>query len=202
MEEEKNAAAETETAPVVPEEQQPDETKVESEEPVDEKGVPLKNRLAEANRKLRKVQEAQEQLTQIPIQNDQEEAIRIVREIAREEQNKALEPLLAKQFLIENPDAVEIIEDINRIRSENPELAGVDKLNLAYKIAKAEKQDEIIRKRVESEKAQNEQIKEQSTQATAEGVGKTKSVPVNVVDKINSATSLKELEALEDLVRR
>lgn len=195
MEEEKVAVAETETAPVVPEEQQPVETK--TEEPTDDKGVPLKNRLAEANRKLRKVQESQESP-----KTDQEEAIRIVREIAREEQNRALEPLLAKQFLMENPDAVEIIEDINRIRNENPELAGVDKLNLAYKIAKAEKQDEIIRQKVEEEKRQIEQTKEQSTQATAEGVGKVKSSPVNLVDKISSANSLKELEALEDLIRR
>lgn len=195
MEEEKVAVAETETAPVVPEEQQPVETK--TEEPTDDKGVPLKNRLAEVNRKLRKVQESQESP-----KTDQEEAIRIVREIAREEQNRALEPLLAKQFLMENPDAVEIIEDINRIRNENPELAGVDKLNLAYKIAKAEKQDEIIRQKVEEEKRQIEQTKEQSTQATAEGVGKVKSSPVNLVDKISSANSLKELEALEDLIRR
>lgn len=195
MEEENVAVAETETAPVVPEEQQPVETK--TEEPTDDKGVPLKNRLAEANRKLRKVQESQESP-----KTDQEEAIRIVREIAREEQNRALEPLLAKQFLMENPDAVEIIEDINRIRNENPELAGVDKLNLAYKIAKAEKQDEIIRQKVEEEKRQIEQTKEQSTQATAEGVGKVKSSPVNLVDKISSANSLKELEALEDLIRR
>lgn len=206
-EELENAAVETETTPVVPEEQQPVEAEEKpeapTEEPVDEKGVPVKNRLAEANRKLRKAQEAQETLLNPEVQQtQQEEAIKLVRELAQAESKKMMEPILVKEFLRDNPDAVDMIEDINRIRTENPELSGVDKLDLALKIAKAEKQDEIIRKRVELEREQKIQKEEKSTQATVEGTGKTKAPVITMTDKIATAKSLDELKNLETMLRQ
>lgn len=201
MEEEKTAEVETETTPVVPEEQQPvTEEKVEekTEEPVDEKGVPVKNRLAEANRKLRKAQ-AQEEL--LDPSNEQEQAIKVVRNLAQEEAKRMMEPILVKEFLRDNPDAIDMIEDINRIRTSNPELASVDKLDLAFKVAKAEKQDEIIRKRVELETKEKQETIERSNNASVEGTGKTKTPSINLADKIANATSLKELQEIESLIK-
>jgi hypothetical protein len=202
MEKEKAAEVETETTPVVPEEQQPveSEEKIEekTEEPVDDKGVPVKNRLAEANRKLRKAQ-AQEEL--LDPNNDTEKAIKVVRDLAQEEAKKMMEPILVKDFLRDNPDAIDMIEDINRIRTNNPELASVDKLDLAFKVAKAEKQDEIIRKRVELETKEKQETIERSNNASVEGTGKTKTPSINITDRIANATSLKELQEIESLIK-
>lgn len=209
--EKETAAVETETTPVVPEEQQPVETETEfneeeevkTEEPVDEKGVPVKNRLAEANRKLRKAQEAQETLLDPEVQqSQQEQAMKIVRDLAQEETKKMMEPILVKEFLRDNPDAIDMIEDINRIRTANPELASVEKLDLAFKVAKAEKQEEIIRKRVEAENLAKEEKVEKSTQATVEGTGKSKAPKIDLAERISKAGSLKELQELESLIQK
>ena len=118
--EEKIAEVETETTPVVPEEKQPEEssetTSEESKE--DESGVPIKNRLAEANRKLRKAQEAQEKL--VKPNNSQEEAIKLVQNLAQDEAKKIITPILVKDFLRDNPDAVDMIEDINKTSYSKP----------------------------------------------------------------------------------
>jgi hypothetical protein len=181
-------------------EQETVETPVEtpSEEPVDDKGVPLKNREAEMQRKVLK---AQRELLTREEPKVEDEAIEIVRRIAREEQQRANEPILVRQFLLENHDAADMIEDINRIRASYPELSGVDKLDLVYKIAKAEKQEEIIRQRVEAEaKAKAEKLAK-STQASVEGSGKG-TPSITVTDRIAKATTLDELKALEDQLQR
>lgn len=203
MEEEKDVLVEDTTTDSSPEgtEAAAEDTDVKEEDSaVDDKGVPVKNRLAEANRKLRKFRELQESAKGETPATD-EEALTIVRQIAREENQKALEPLMAEQFLMKNPDAVDMIEDINRVRQENPELAGIDKLHLAYKIAKAERQDEIIAKKVEAERAKVLETKEISKKSTSDGVGRSTPATVSIADKVNSATTLEELRALESEIR-
>lgn len=196
---------ETETTPdSSPEEQQPVE---DTEEPVDDDGVPIKNRVAEANRKLEQAKklsssEAQKELLkgETSVNNEDDDAIETVRRISREENSKVLEPLLVKQFLMENPDATNFVDDINRIREQYPELKGVDKLEVAYKIVKAERQDELIQQKVEQNlKAQQEQ-KQKSNNASIQGTGKV--VPKdNLADKINSASTLEELEKLASQIK-
>jgi len=205
--EEEIVSGETET----PVESQPEEQSIESpsedvkpiEEPVDETGVPLKNREAEARRKAAKALQSPEQ-AQTPTSED--EAIRIVKEIASKEAEekimKRIEPILVRQFLSENPDAANHVDRMNQIRLENPELKSVDKLDLVYKIAKAEAQDEIIAKKLEQGLIQNQQIKEKSQQASIEGTGAIKSPSTSLVDKINNANSLADLQALEDSIKR
>lgn len=190
----------TETAQ--PEDQSPEPA--ENQEPVDEQGVPLKNRAAEATRKARQMAKAERELlspAQVP-EEDQNEAIRLVEQIAEQKIMKRLEPVLAKQFLMENPDAADMIEDINRVRAEYPELRGIDRLDVAYKIAKAERQDEIIRQRVESEARANEETRTKATQASAEGTGRTSAPPDTLAQRISSAGSVKELRELEALLTR
>jgi len=199
----------TGTEPVVEDattEQQPVETEaVKTDEPVDENGVPIKNRLAEANRKLAKAEkllnQTQVQEIEPQDQSEQERAMGIVRGLAQEEAKKMMEPILARQFLSENPDASGMIEDINRIRAQYPEISGVDKLEVAYKIAKAERQEEIIRKQseVRAKELQEKEIK--SNQAGIEGTGKSNSPAMTIADRIKNATSLKELKELESLLR-
>ena len=128
--------------------------------------------------------------------------MKIVRDLAQEETKKMMEPILVKEFLRDNPDAIEMIDDINRIRTANPELASVEKLDLAFKVAKAEKQEEIIRKRVEEENLSKAEKVEQSTQATVEGTGKSKTPKIDLADRISKAGSLKELQELEGLIRQ
>lgn len=174
-----------------------DDVKKVATEPVDETGVPLKNREAEARRKAEKALQSPETKSV----SSEDEAIKIVENIAQkqaEEQiNKRIEPLLVKQFLMENPDASALVDDINRIRQTYPELASVDKLDLAYKIAKAEQQDALIAKKLEQGRQETLKIKEKSSQAGIEGAGSSKTVGTTILDKINSATSLKELQELE-----
>ncbi len=200
---------ETETTPEPsPEEQQP----VSADEPVDENGVPLKNRVAEKERKLNqrlKQLEAQEALLTKPkestpevTEDDEETGLRIVREITAKAINERLEPVLARQFLMENPDAADMVEDINRIRTQHPELAGVDKLDIAYKLAKAERMDEEIRKATENTRAETERIQKSAESAAVEGVGKTNAPMESLDDKIKGATSLKELEELAQHIVR
>lgn len=176
-----------------------------AEEPVDETGVPLKNRQAEAERKARKSRQAETELlggskaTESP---DQNEAIRVVEAIASQQIKKSLEPLLAKQFLLDNPDAVDMIEQINTVRASHPELAGIDKLELAYKIAKADRQDELIRLRVEATQKEAEITLEKSNQASLEGAGKARQPVKNLNEQIAGANSLEELRKLEAMLSR
>jgi len=190
-----------------PESTQPEEQATEipeNQEPVDDQGVPLRNRAAEATRKARQMAKAERDLlTPAPVaDDDQNEAIRLVEQIAEQKVMKRLEPVLAKQFLMENPDAAEMIEDINRVRNEYPELRGIDRLDLAYKIAKAERQDEIIRQRVEREARAAEETRTRATQASAEGTGRTSAPPDTLAQRISSAGSVKELKELEALLTR
>lgn len=182
-------------------------TETQAAEPVDETGVPIKNRMAEADRK------AKQRLSQIEAERallsgatstaqkgesqDQEEAIEIVRKVAREENQRALEPILAKQFLMENPDAASMIDEINQVRARYPELHSIDRLDVAYKIALAEKQEEIIRQRVEQGKKELLEREQKANQATVEGTGRTRTTEPNVADRIAGATSLADLKALE-----
>lgn len=179
-------------------------TETEATEESDSQEVPEKNRHAEAQRKARQAAKAERELLtpKTEIADTGDEALRIVEQIAEQKVMKRLEPVLAKQFLMENPDAVEMIEDINRIRAENPEISSVDKLEIAYKIAKAERQDELIRKRVEAESKANEETVAKATQASAEGTGKTKSSGDSLEKRIASAGSLKELKELEAMITR
>jgi hypothetical protein len=176
----------------------------EQSEPIDEKGVPLRNRAAEASRKARKMLEAEKELLSPAVDQDgdQDAAIRIVEQIAESKVMKRLEPILAKQFIMENPDAAEMIEDINRVRSQYPEVSSIDKLDVAYKIAKAERQDEIIRQQVEAESAARANTLEKATRASAEGTGQTRASADSLDKRINSASSLKELKELEAMLTR
>jgi hypothetical protein len=175
-----------------------------TDEPVDDMGVPIRNRLAEANRKLARAEkllnqtQAQEELLN-PV--DQDEAYKIVRGLAQEEAKKMMEPILAKQFLSENPDAVEMIEDINRIRAQYPEISSVDKLEVAYKIAKAEMQDELVKKQseVRAKELQEKQLK--ANQSTVEGAGKLTAPAMSIADRMKNATTVKELKELEALLK-
>lgn len=168
---------------------------------VDEKGVPLKNRQAEATRKARKMTqaEAQSALAGQPVDSNEQtdEAIRIVESIAEQKVAKRLEPILVKQFLADNPDAKDMIEQINNVRSANPAIAGIDQLETAYKVVKAEMQDEIIRQKVEAERQTNIEKTEKSTSATIDGVGKIKAPQQTISDQINDASSLEELKKIE-----
>jgi len=207
MEDEQIVSAETETAAEsqtahAQEEQQTVEGASQDDsvatEPVDEIGVPLKNREAESRRKAMKALQSPE-AKQAPSSED--EAIKIVEGIAlkkaEEQINKRIEPILVKQFLMENPDAADLVEDINRIRQTYPELASVEKLDLAYKVARAEHQEALIAKRLEQGRIEKQQIKEKSSQASIEGAGSSKTVGNTILDKINNATTLKELQELE-----
>jgi hypothetical protein len=209
----KTAEVETETTTGVTGEQQPDEdskvveTEEQPSEETDETGVPVKNRLAEANRKLRKAQEkeqelekAQETLTQQP-DIPEDEAIRLVESIAERQTKKVVEPLIVEQFLNRNPDAANMVDDINRVRVEHPELSSVDQLELAYKVAKAEKQDEIIRKKVELQRQEAVEREEKSNQSSIEGTGK-KAPAMSLDDKIKGAKTLDELQEIEKLIQR
>lgn len=205
-EEPQDVAPAEETAPESSTEEQTQATEEVAEEPVDESGVPLKNRMAELERK------SKQRISQLEAQNallsgatststqdmTEDEAVKAVENIADARVRKAMEPLLAKQFLLEHPDATEMIDDINRIRSQRSHLAGVEHLEDAYKIAKAEKQDELIRQQVEAE-LRDKQVRQQAaSQSTAEGVGKVKgsSKEVDLATRIANAKSMEELEAL------
>jgi hypothetical protein len=199
----------TETHQEVTDESVDDVKEGQAEEAVDELGVPLKNREAEATRKARKADRMSQSAAEKALISgsgveeaggDQEDAIRIVSAIAEQKTRQALEPILAKQFLLENPDARDMIEDINRVRTSYPELAGIDKLEVAYKIAKADRQDEIIRQRVESEHRAKQETLNKSKQASLEGTGRTKSgdSTQTAAEQIAGATSLEELQKLED----
>jgi len=195
-------SAETETAvDSQPQEQQTVEDASQDDsvatEPVDEIGVPLRNREAEAHRKALKALQSQPE-TNV---SSEDEAIKIVEGIAlkkaQEQVAKSIEPLLVKQFLMENPDASEMVDDIIRIRQQYPELAGVDKLDLAYRIARSDRQDALVAKKLEQGLLEKQQIKEKSSQAGVEGAGSSKSVGNSLIDKINGANTLAELQALE-----
>jgi hypothetical protein len=192
------------------EEQQPEEESQDTstEEPVDEDGVPIKNRVAEANRKLAKAKElspsqAQKELLKTDTSGveTEDDAIEVVRRITREEQQKALEPVLTKQFLLENPDALNFIDDINRIRDQYPELKGASKLDVAFKIAKAERQDEIIQRKVEQGLKSQEEQKQKANNASITGTGKvTPNTSLN--DQIGQAETLADLEKLASLIKQ
>lgn len=207
MEDETGVQAEVTAAATQQEttEQAQDDVSTGAEEAVDEAGVPLKNRQAEAERKARKAN-ARTTLLAPPAaaapQLDQNEAIRLVRELARQEAQKLNEPLVVQAFLNNNPDAAEMVDDINRIRASHPELSGVDKLELAYKIARADRQDEIIRKQVEGRLQENETTVQKGNQAALEGAGKTRVVPKNLNEQINTAGSLADLQKLEALIAK
>lgn len=175
-----------------------------SEEAVDESGVPLKNRAAEAQRKARQAAKAEKELLTPPKGEEQDpnEALRLIERIADEKIMKRMEPILAKQFLMENPEAADMVEDINRIREQYPELAGVDKLDVAYKVARAERQDELIRQKVEAEAKEREETITKATQASAEGTGRAKAPADTLQQRISSAGSLKELQELEAMLTR
>lgn len=185
-----------------------DDVKEEAaDEPVDGAGVPLKNRQAEAERKARKARmsdsQAQDAILKQPVQGNagsgQDEALRIVQGIAGDVVKKSLEPLLAKQFLMEHPEARDMIEELNEIRASNPEIAGVDKLELALKIAKANRMDEEIRRGVESARAKEDETLEKSKQASLEGSGraKTPTQKGDLASQIAKAGTLEELRKLE-----
>ncbi len=166
------------------EEQQPVvENETTIEEPVDESGVPLKNRLIEANRKLEAARRALANQAEKSIltpkveevtKTEQEEAIETVRRISREEAAKINEPILARQFLMEHPDAVNMVEAINEVRSLHPELAGV-----------------------ETAKTELETVAAKALQAASSGTRKIPAPAVTLDDQINSASSLAELAKLE-----
>jgi len=210
--EEENLGVETEVEEVTASPAEKDQPVEETEsaveevpaEPVDDKGVPLKNRQAEVNRKMRKMSqsEAQSALVGQPTAQEttQDEAIRIVENIAEQRISRRLEPLLVKQFLLDNPDAKDMVEEINRVRASNPAIAGVDQLETAYKVAKAEMQDNIIRQRVEQETKQNIEKKTKAESASIEGVGRVRAPQTTLADKINSASSLDELKELEQSI--
>lgn len=189
---------ETSTSPV---EQQPETNDVkEVSEPVDEMGVPIKNRLAEYERKLAKL-EAQNKI--VPdVEENEDEAIKIVESIAEKKVLERLSPVIARQFLSDYPDAANMIDDINRIRQSNPEISGVDKLSLAYKIALAEKQDEIIRQRVEQESQARAKTIEESKQASIEGTGRSTSPAPNINELIANAKTMDDLLAVEQSLRK
>lgn len=202
----------TETHQEVTEQQVDDVKQEQAEEAVDETGVPLKNREAEAIRKARKAErmtqaQAESALLSGNVREDaggsQEDAIAIVAAIADQQAKKAMEPLLAKQFLLEYPEARDMVTEINEIRNKYPELRDVDKLPLALKIAQAERQDEIIRQQVEARTTENQAKLEKSNNASLEGTGSAKKVDGNktAVEQIASANSIEELERLEGLVR-
>lgn len=183
-----------------------DDVKEESpEEPLDENGIPVKNRIAEAKRKAKKLSQGEAEsalLSETPAYDgSQEDAVRIVESIAEQKVKKALEPMLARQFLADHPDAATMIEDINRVRSQHPELSGIENLEVAYKVAKADRQDEIIRQQVERRNQEALQTKEKATQAAIEGTGKSKSSPTSLADQIASAGSIEELEALQSRIQ-
>lgn len=203
MAEELESVETTEVTPESLPEETPAEEATPETEPVDDKGVPLKNRQAEAVRKAKKLAAAEQSLINrdTPDSSDTDEAIRLVEQIAESKIMKRLEPVLARQFLMENPDAADMIEDINRIRSEYPELASVDKLEVAYKVAKAERQDEIIRKQVEAETAEKVETVAKAREAAAEGT-KTTAPPDSLANRIASANSLKELQELEAMLSK
>lgn len=186
------------------EEEQPvvDDVKEEAtDEPVDEMGVPIKNRIAEIERKKRQLSkiEAEKGLMsqpQHPITED--EAVTLLKNVV----NEAVAPIKARQFLAENPDAAAMIDEINQVRAQHPEISGIDNLDLAYKIAKAEMQDEIIRRKVEAGQKENIQKQENAKQATLEGAGKTKAPTAPLTDRIKSAGSIEELEQLAADLRK
>lgn len=206
-EEQDVAAAEAAGTPSPDEAKQPEPQETapqEPDEPVDEAGVPLRNREAEARRKARKAEDARRELLSPKAretESEQDEAIRIVERIAEEKVMKRLEPILARQFLAENPDAADMVEDINRVRQQYPELASIDRLDAAYKIARAERQDELIRKQVESEQAEREATREKASQAAAEGTGRTRAA-ADTLDQRISTASMKDLEEIERMLKQ
>lgn len=172
-------------------------------EPVDESGVPLRNRQAEQERKARRLSQAEAQSrlvsgTETSNEMTQDEAVKAVEDIADTRVRKAMEPLLAKQFLLEHPDAAEMIEDINRIRSQKSHLKGVEHLEDVYKIVKADRQDEMIRQQVENELRDKQVRTQAASQSSAEGVGKTKSASKvdDLATRIANAKTMEELQAL------
>lgn len=196
---------ETETTPESsPETEQPVEHT--TDEPVDDKGVPLKNRIAEQQRKARKLADAQtslvsQQMPTLPDDGSQDDALRVVETIAEQKARKMMEPILVKQFLYDNPDAAEFVEDINRVRAQYPELASVDKLDVAYRIARAERQEELLRQA--EEKGRNETAKVLNTQGAAavEGTGKVTAPTASLADRIANARTEAELRELEQYIR-
>jgi hypothetical protein len=199
--------ADTETATESsPADQQTVETE-ETTEPVDEQGVPLKNRVAEQQRKARKIAAAQASIvgqTEPTLQDDgsQEDALRLVETIAEGKARKMIEPIMVRQFLYDNPDAADMVEDINRVRAQYPELASVDKLDVAFRIAKAERQDELLR--IAEEKGRNEtrKILETQGQAAIEGTGKVTAPTASLADRIANAKTPEELQALEQYLSK
>lgn len=169
----------------------------ESTEAVDEKGVPLRNRIAEAERKLHKVEKVQE------TQSEQDEAIRIVREIAREEAGASsplIQKLVVKQFLLENPDAANLVDEMNQIRVQHPELSSIDKLDLVYKLAKSDKQEATL---VEQEIKRTKELEEKTikgNQASVES-GQISSPTSSLAERIKNAKSIEELDQLAALIK-
>jgi len=169
----------------------------ESTEAVDDKGVPLKNRIAEAERKLHKAEKIQE------TQTEQDEAVRIVRQIAREEAsalNPQLEKLIVKQFLLENPTAAELVDEMNEIRAQHPELSSIDKLDLVYKLAKSDKQEAILIEQEQKRAKETEEKIIKGNQASVES-GQISSPASNLADRIKNAKSEAELNELAALIK-
>jgi hypothetical protein len=183
-----------ETQPETTEQAQDDVKEEVAEEPVDDKGVPLKNRIAEAKRKLIKQEKE-------PEKGNDLEVLKTAEEIAVQSSKKAIEPILVKQFLYENPQAAELVEEINAVRAQIPELSGVEHLETVFKIVKAEKQDELLRQAEENGRKETEEKLNKAGQSAIEGAGKTPTPASNLADRIKNATSLKELQELEALIQ-
>jgi len=185
-----------------PEQQDPVQDQAESRpsEETDEKGVPLKNREAEAQRKAKAASRAQQALLSQETPSSSDDSDRRLQELADRAAARRLEPVLAKQFLMENPDAMELVDDINRIRQEYPEISGIDKLDVAYKVAKAERQEEILRKRLEQEELRKAETLEKAASASAQGTNKAKAPADSLDQRISQAASLKELQDLESMI--
>lgn len=179
-----------------------DDVKQGAAEPVDEKGVPLKNRQIEADRRARmSASQAERALTRGITEEkpavDQEEAIKIVEGIADKKARALMEPLIAKQFLLEHPDAVNFVEDINQVRALYPELASADKLEIAYKIVRADRQAEVDQQRADAERRELDTISTNARQAAAQGTGKVSPPSPDVSQLILEAQTLEDLQALE-----
>lgn len=207
MEEEKTDVIPVDTTEVsqTETEQQPTDVKEEVEQPVetpqeevDEKGVPIKNRLAEIERKKRQISavEAQKALTEQPGGNSPEDPIEIVRNIVREQ----TAPLTVQLFLANNPDAAGMVEDINRVRTAHPEVAGIDQLDLAYKLAKIERFEAAEKAKIKQTERENLEKEEAAKSASIEGTGKVKAPLTSISDRISEAGSIEELNKIADSI--
>lgn len=194
--------AENPQTPVVEPQQQP----VVSE-PVDGQGVPIRNREAEAIRKARKADEAQSQLlhpvqptvqpgSEPAAQPTQEEVLQAINTMVAQNIEQRLAPITARQFLAENPDATEMIEDINRIRQTHPEVGGINQLQLAYRLAKAERQEALLNTQAEQARINEANLQAKAQQAGVEGGGRANPQNPSIDESIKNATSIAELDKI------